>query len=173
IYSLIGAERAISQISSYEISLIIIFFVLIILRERYSFLDFMKWYLIVGIFTNLILYINLVAFLINLIRGTLKKIITLSTLRQLELIIIFLRFRIIAYYQLLVHAFFKSILFMSAKAVIHLIKNTQDIRYRRNHIVIVNCILFIMILYYLFYKRRLKFYIRCTTLLPPFSYRWL
>jgi len=59
-----------------------------------------------------------------------KKIIALSTLRRLELIIITLRFRfrIIAYYHLLVHAIFKSILFMAARAVIHLIKNTQDIR---------------------------------------------
>ena len=29
--------------SSYEVSLIIIFLMLIILREKYSFLDFMKW----------------------------------------------------------------------------------------------------------------------------------
>lgn len=59
-----------------------------------------------------------------------KKIIALSTLRQLGLIMIVLRFgyRIIAYYHLLVHAIFKSILFMAAGAVIHLIKNTQDIR---------------------------------------------
>jgi len=58
-----------------------------------------------------------------------KKIIALSTLRQLGLIIIILSFgfSIIAYYHLLVHAIFKSILFI-AGAVIHLIKNTQDIR---------------------------------------------
>ncbi|KYM78124.1 NADH-ubiquinone oxidoreductase chain 5 [Atta colombica] len=36
--------------------------------------------------------------------------------------------KIIAYYLLLVHAIFKSMLFMAAGAVIHLIKNTQDIR---------------------------------------------
>jgi len=59
-----------------------------------------------------------------------KKIIALSTLRQLGLIIIILRygFKIIAYYHLLIHAIFKSILFIAAGAVIHLIKNTQDIR---------------------------------------------
>lgn len=45
IYSLIGAVRAISQILSYEVRLIIIFLVLILLRERYSFLDFIKWQL--------------------------------------------------------------------------------------------------------------------------------
>ena len=59
-----------------------------------------------------------------------KKIIALSTLRQLGLIIMILRygFKIIAYYHLLIHAVFKSILFIAAGAVIHLIKNTQDIR---------------------------------------------
>ena len=45
IYSLIGAVRVISQILSYEVRLIMIFLVLIILRERYSFLDFIKWQL--------------------------------------------------------------------------------------------------------------------------------
>jgi len=59
-----------------------------------------------------------------------KKIIALSTLRQLVLIIIILSFgfRIIAYYYLLVHVIFKSMLFIAAGTVIHLIKNTQDIR---------------------------------------------
>ncbi|KYN37942.1 NADH-ubiquinone oxidoreductase chain 5 [Trachymyrmex septentrionalis] len=59
-----------------------------------------------------------------------KKIIALSTLRQLGFIIIILRFgyRILAYYHLLIHAIFKSILFISAGIVIHIIKSTQDIR---------------------------------------------
>jgi len=38
-----GAVRAISQTLSYEVRLIMIFLVLIILRERYSFVDFIKW----------------------------------------------------------------------------------------------------------------------------------
>lgn len=42
-YSLIGAVRAISQTLSYEVRLIIIFLVLMILRESYSFIDFIKW----------------------------------------------------------------------------------------------------------------------------------
>lgn len=60
----------------------------------------------------------------------LKKIIALSTLRQLGLIIIILRLglEIIAYYHLLVHAIFKSILFICAGAIIHSIMNNQDIR---------------------------------------------
>lgn len=60
----------------------------------------------------------------------LKKIIALSTLRQLGLIIIILRLglEIIAFYHLLVHAVFKSILFICAGAIIHSIINNQDIR---------------------------------------------
>jgi len=42
-YSLIGAVRAISQTLSYEVRLIMIFLVLMILREGYSFIDFIKW----------------------------------------------------------------------------------------------------------------------------------
>ncbi|KYN30375.1 NADH-ubiquinone oxidoreductase chain 5, partial [Trachymyrmex septentrionalis] len=59
-----------------------------------------------------------------------KKIIALSTLRQLGFMIIILRFgyRILAYYHSSIHAIFKSILFIAAEAVIHIIKNTQDIR---------------------------------------------
>lgn len=60
----------------------------------------------------------------------LKKIIALSTLSQLGLMIIILRLglEIIAFYHLLVHAIFKSILFMCAGAIIHSIINNQDIR---------------------------------------------
>lgn len=60
----------------------------------------------------------------------LKKIIALSTLSQLGLIMIILRLglNIIAFYHLLVHAIFKSILFICAGAIIHSIINNQDIR---------------------------------------------
>ncbi|XP_018398196.1 PREDICTED: NADH-ubiquinone oxidoreductase chain 5-like [Cyphomyrmex costatus] len=59
-----------------------------------------------------------------------KKIIALSTLRQLGFIIIILRsgFKLIAIYHLLIHAIFKSLLFISAGVIIHSIKNIQDIR---------------------------------------------
>nr|ASY95852.1 NADH dehydrogenase subunit 5 [Atta colombica] len=59
-----------------------------------------------------------------------KKIIALSTLSQLGLMMMVLSFgySMMAYYHLLVHAIFKSMLFMAAGAVIHLMKNTQDIR---------------------------------------------
>lgn len=60
----------------------------------------------------------------------LKKVIALSTLRQLGLIIIILRlgFRIISIFHLLTHAIFKSLLFICAGIIIHLINNNQDIR---------------------------------------------
>lgn len=64
------------------------------------------------------------------LENDLKKIIALSTLRQLGLIIIILRIglKIIAFYHLLTHAIFKSILFICAGVIIHLMINNQDIR---------------------------------------------
>jgi NADH-ubiquinone oxidoreductase chain 5 len=60
----------------------------------------------------------------------LKKIIALSTLSQLGLMIRILSigFYKLAYFHLLTHALFKALLFMCAGAVIHNIKDSQDIR---------------------------------------------
>jgi NADH-ubiquinone oxidoreductase chain 5 len=60
----------------------------------------------------------------------LKKIIALSTLSQLGLIIRILAigFPKLAFFHLLTHALFKALLFICAGAVIHSIKNSQDIR---------------------------------------------
>lgn len=60
----------------------------------------------------------------------LKKVIALSTLRQLGLIMIILRFglKILGFYHLLTHAVFKSLLFLCAGVVIHRVRDTQDIR---------------------------------------------
>lgn len=60
----------------------------------------------------------------------LKKIIALSTLRQLGLImmILFLGYPILAFFHLLSHAFFKALLFLCAGLIIHNINNSQDIR---------------------------------------------
>lgn len=60
----------------------------------------------------------------------LKKIIALSTLRQLGLIIRILRmgFNDLAFYHLLTHAIFKALLFMCAGVIIHIINDNQDIR---------------------------------------------
>lgn len=60
----------------------------------------------------------------------LKKIIALSTLRQLGLIIriLSLGFYKLAFFHLLAHALFKALLFMCAGGIIHNLKNNQDIR---------------------------------------------
>lgn len=60
----------------------------------------------------------------------LKKVIALSTLRQLGLImgILFLGFPNLAFFHLLTHAFFKALLFLCAGLIIHVMNNSQDIR---------------------------------------------
>jgi len=60
----------------------------------------------------------------------LKKIIALSTLRQLGVIIIVLSlgFSELAYFHLLIHALFKSLLFLCAGVFIHGFRDNQDIR---------------------------------------------
>nr|YP_010872960.1 NADH dehydrogenase subunit 5 [Pheidole flavigaster]WGV34148.1 NADH dehydrogenase subunit 5 [Pheidole flavigaster] len=60
----------------------------------------------------------------------LKKIIALSTLSQLGLMMMVLSLGLgmMAFYHLLVHAIFKSMLFMCAGVVIHLMANNQDVR---------------------------------------------
>ena len=60
----------------------------------------------------------------------LKKIIALSTLRQLGLIIRILAigFPKLAFFHLLTHALFKALLFICAGAIIHNMKDSQDIR---------------------------------------------
>jgi len=59
-----------------------------------------------------------------------KKVIALSTLRQLGVIIMIIGAQkpLLAYFHLLSHAYFKAILFMCAGIVIHNIKDYQDIR---------------------------------------------
>lgn len=61
----------------------------------------------------------------------LKKIIALSTLRQLGLIIRILRIGLpnLAFFHLLTHAIFKALLFMCAGVIIHIINDIQDIRF--------------------------------------------
>nr|ADW83168.1 NADH dehydrogenase subunit 5 [Nannochorista philpotti] len=60
----------------------------------------------------------------------LKKIIALSTLSQLGLMmsILAMGFYKLAFFHLLTHALFKALLFMCAGAVIHNMKDSQDIR---------------------------------------------
>lgn len=91
-------------------------------------------YLIIREFRKVLIILSvLTIFISGLIANfefDLKKIIALSTLRQLGLIIIILRvgFPILSYYHLLTHAIFKSLLFIRAGIIIHRIINNQDIR---------------------------------------------
>nr|AVN67749.1 NADH dehydrogenase subunit 5 [Eurycotis sp. B074] len=64
----------------------------------------------------------------------LKKIIALSTLSQLGLMmsILSMGFSMLAFFHLLTHALFKALLFMCAGMIIHLMKNSQDIRFMGN-----------------------------------------
>nr|YP_010988058.1 NADH dehydrogenase subunit 5 [Harpegnathos venator]WON66591.1 NADH dehydrogenase subunit 5 [Harpegnathos venator] len=59
-----------------------------------------------------------------------KKIIALSTLSQLGLMMMILSMglSLLSYFHLMTHAIFKSLLFMSAGVIIHLMNNNQDIR---------------------------------------------
>jgi len=72
----------------------------------------------------------LIAGLAAILERDIKKVIALSTLRQLGVMIIVVGYQkhILAYFHLLSHAYFKAILFMCAGAIIHNIKDYQDIR---------------------------------------------
>ena len=63
-----------------------------------------------------------------------KKIIALSTLRQLRVIMIRLTIGapILAFFHLITHALFKALLFIAAGSLIHLHHHTQDLRYMGN-----------------------------------------
>nr|YP_004935225.1 NADH dehydrogenase subunit 5 [Protoplasa fitchii]AET13050.1 NADH dehydrogenase subunit 5 [Protoplasa fitchii] len=69
----------------------------------------------------------------------LKKIIALSTLSQLGLMmsILAMGFPKLAFFHLLTHALFKALLFMCAGAIIHNMKNSQDIRNMGNLMILM------------------------------------
>lgn len=85
-------------------------------------------------FREILLLLSRLTMLIAGIRANfeydLKKIIALSTLRQLGLMIriLCLGFKNMAFFHLRTHAIFKALLFMCAGLIIHNIKNIQDIR---------------------------------------------
>ncbi|XP_043264161.1 NADH-ubiquinone oxidoreductase chain 5-like, partial [Colletes gigas] len=91
----------------------------------------------------IILYISLITtFIARLIANfeyDLKKIIALSTLRQLGLIILTLRVNYyeLAFFHIIIHALFKSLIFLCAGDFIHLINNNQDIRKYGNILIII------------------------------------
>nr|ALO76615.1 NADH deshydrogenase subunit 5 [Hexagonia terminalis] len=90
---------------------------------------------------NLCLFLLLISTLTMFMAGLganfefdLKKIIALSTLSQLGLMmsILSLGNYKLAFFHLLTHALFKALLFMCAGAIIHNLKDMQDIRYMGN-----------------------------------------
>ncbi|XP_035741851.1 NADH-ubiquinone oxidoreductase chain 5-like [Vespa mandarinia] len=84
---------------------------------------------------SLILFISrstiIISGLIANFENDLKKIIALSTLRQLGLIMRILRLGEVdlGFIHLLIHALFKSLLFICRGVLIHQINNNQDIRF--------------------------------------------
>nr|YP_010411398.1 NADH dehydrogenase subunit 5 [Malenka flexura]URN73044.1 NADH dehydrogenase subunit 5 [Malenka flexura] len=84
--------------------------------------------------TFLLLFAGLTMFMAGLganFEFDLKKIIALSTLSQLGLMmsILAMGFPKLAFFHLLTHALFKALLFMCAGAIIHNMKDSQDIRF--------------------------------------------
>lgn len=102
--------------------LIIRFNRLIMDREVHS------WLIVVSVITMII------SGLVANFEFDLKKIIALSTLRQLGFIMIVLSvgFTFLGVFHLLMHAVFKSLLFICAGCVIHIFKGNQDIRFYGN-----------------------------------------
>nr|UXW64258.1 NADH dehydrogenase subunit 5 [Corynis sp.] len=86
---------------------------------------FTKWFLFFSVLTMFMSGLN------ANFEYDLKKIIALSTLSQLGMMmsILFLGFGNLAFFHLMIHAFFKALLFMCAGIFIHNLFDMQDIRY--------------------------------------------
>nr|YP_010633942.1 NADH dehydrogenase subunit 5 [Homalogonia obtusa]WBP69673.1 NADH dehydrogenase subunit 5 [Homalogonia obtusa] len=71
----------------------------------------------------------------------LKKIIALSTLSQLGLMmsILFMGYSDYSYFHMLIHAFFKALMFLCAGLIIHCMNDSQDIRHMGN---LIKCLPF-------------------------------
>jgi len=101
--------------------------VYLLIRHELLFLSnkFTFYMIIIGTLTIILASVS------ALFETDLKKIVALSTLRQLG--IIFLRLGlgryIIRYFHLLTHAFFKALLFLCTGAIIHRRKDYQDLRF--------------------------------------------
>jgi len=84
--------------------------------------------------TNLLLFMGIITILLAgaaaIFEMDMKKVIALSTLRQLGVIIMILGGMepVLSFFHLLRHAYFKAILFICAGMIIHNIKDYQDIR---------------------------------------------
>lgn len=86
------------------------------------------------ILINLLIYLGLLTTVIARLRALFevdfKKVVALSTLRQLGVIVITISFGLtkLAFIHILTHAIFKALLFICRGKVIHSISNYQDIR---------------------------------------------
>nr|YP_010528169.1 NADH dehydrogenase subunit 5 [Pseudoclavellaria amerinae]UXW64323.1 NADH dehydrogenase subunit 5 [Pseudoclavellaria amerinae] len=99
-------------------------YLLIRFENLFHNMEFKFWFLL---FTSLTMFM---AGLSANFEFDLKKIIALSTLSQLGMMlsILFLGFKELAFFHLLMHAFFKALLFMCAGILIHSMFDLQDIR---------------------------------------------
>lgn len=88
---------------------------------------------IITLIASLTIFIARIA---ALIENDIKKIIALSTLRQLGIIIatIGLNIPILAFFHLLTHALFKALLFICAGTIINYFHHTQDLRQIGNNL---------------------------------------
>lgn len=103
-----------------------------LLIRFYPFLSSLYW------FNNFLLYTAIITITIAGLSATaecdIKKIIALSTLRQLGLIIsaLGLNLPLLAYFHIIVHAIFKALLFICAGTLIHNHIHRQDLRWIGN-----------------------------------------
>nr|YP_010586481.1 NADH dehydrogenase subunit 5 [Pseudoneureclipsis achim]UZZ44282.1 NADH dehydrogenase subunit 5 [Pseudoneureclipsis achim] len=78
----------------------------------------------------------------------LKKVIALSTLSQLGLMfsVLSLNMKLMCFFHLFIHAIFKSMLFMCAGIIIHMMNNNQDMRFMGGVVkyIPVNCMIFLI-----------------------------
>nr|YP_009654752.1 NADH dehydrogenase subunit 5 [Caystrus obscurus]QCI09306.1 NADH dehydrogenase subunit 5 [Caystrus obscurus] len=105
--------------------------VYLLIRFSDMFYDYdMSWFLLISCLTMFM------AGLSANFEYDLKKIIALSTLSQLGLMmsILFLGFMLNCYLHMLIHAFFKALMFLCAGLIIHCMNNSQDIRHMGNMI---------------------------------------
>ena len=100
--------------------------VYLLIRFNYLLMSFdlLKYLILVGVFTMFIAGLGAMREL------DIKKVIALSTLRQLGVMIITIGvgFPLIGFFHLVAHAFFKALLFICAGILIHNFKDYQDIR---------------------------------------------
>lgn len=103
----------------------------------YLVIRYIDYFIYRGLNYHLLILSRLTIFLSGLaanFENDLKKIIALSTLRQIGLMMLILRIgnSLLAYYHLLTHAIFKSILFIRAGGIIHQMGGNQDVRFIGN-----------------------------------------